>query len=133
MCNQIKALKVKIKSLAEEARIIRLEERRAILVGHPPECRNKYRDDALYVSLRDHRVKDVRQEQRCAMLAYAYLRGVPYKSVEQNAKKEISYARVRDLIRKFGGLPGFATVCEVQWVAEWVSGKELPAHRFATA
>lgn len=122
MKTQIKALKVKIKSLAAEARIIRLEETKAILKGHQSEARKKYRDDTLYGLLRGHRVfeykdgrrSDLRTEQRSALLAYGYLRGREYKAVETPRKKTShgytlnapDWKRVLELVNKFGGMPG---------------------------
>lgn len=58
--------RVKIKSLAEEARIIRHEEKRLL----SPQDRG---------CLHAHRVNIVREEQRATLLAYAYARGVPYR------------------------------------------------------
>lgn len=65
-------LRVKLKSLAEEARIIRIEERRANEAG-------KYQ---LQSDLREHRVIIVRWNARATLLAYQFLRGVPYQVVE---------------------------------------------------
>jgi hypothetical protein len=70
----IEYLRVKIKSLAEEARIIRHEEHRA----------SAYHRGLLCAKLRDHRVKEVRPEARAALLAYAFLRGRPYTTVERS-------------------------------------------------
>lgn len=64
--------RVKIKSLAEESRIIRLEEKRA-----------KARKDRTTIdSLYEHRTVNVRWAARSTLLAYAYLRGVPYRKLE---------------------------------------------------
>lgn len=67
---RLKFLKVKIKSLAEEARIIRKEELRAR--GY----------DELREQLYLHRIHDVRDESRATQLAYAYLRGREYGACE---------------------------------------------------
>jgi hypothetical protein len=66
--------RVKINSLAEEARIIRKEEKR---------CGSRDSDRG---SLRFHRTGIVRSEQRATLLAYAFMRGVPYSAVERNAR-----------------------------------------------
>lgn len=123
MKNQIKALKVKIKSLAEEARIIRAEELKAV--------RRKSPDVQLHDSLRHHRVWDVRREQRSAMLAYAMLRGKEYRKVECERKKNESgytlnqpdYNRVRQLVEKFGGMPYRPIKVEPNVVLDWVLGR----------
>jgi hypothetical protein len=88
MLNRIPMLKVKIKSLAEEARIIRKSEKKN--AGRTREL--------LYL----HRVQDVRKEQRASLLAYAFLRGVPYKACEPNPKVKPDWNRVRKLVGKFG-------------------------------
>lgn len=124
MKNQIKALKVKIKSLAEEARIIRLEERKALSGGE------KYRDEKLYLSLREHRIRDVRSEQRHALLAYAFLRGRRYDATERS-RRDISYSRFRDLVEKFGGLPGFKAKCELTELHQWVAAKPVEVQQQA--
>jgi hypothetical protein len=85
-------LKVKIKSLAEEAKIIRKEERFY-----------KSRDKEVFWGLRGHRIVDVREEQRAALLAYGYIRGKTYKSIEcDKTTKPVNLTRVRDLVIKYG-------------------------------
>lgn len=90
MKTMLKMLKVKIKSLAEEARIIRLEEGRC------------GKDDILRGKLHDHRVKDVRREQRLSLLAYAFLRGKPLAKVEPKSDNPPDWSRVGKLVEKFG-------------------------------
>lgn len=68
----ISKFKVKIKSLAEEAKIIRIEE--------------KKNSGWVTGGLRQHRIGIVRYEQRHTILAYCLMRGIPYKSVENNCK-----------------------------------------------
>ncbi len=68
--------RVKIKSLAEEARIIRAEERR--MVGQKWDCDRG--------CLHDHRKRVVGSEQRATLLAYALLRGKAYRTVESTLK-----------------------------------------------
>lgn len=64
--------RVKIKYLAEESRIIRHEI-----------SRYKGDDNApIRDSLCMHRTWDVRRESRSTFWAYAYLRGIPYRSIE---------------------------------------------------
>ncbi len=113
---QVKYLKVKIKSLAAESGIIRLEERRS-LVG-------KRRDDVLYASLRQHRVIDVRQEQRSSLLAYAFLRGRDYRQCEcPAADNKPDLDRVMSLVKKFGPAGNIWTKGTLErMLAEWVAG-----------
>lgn len=81
-------LKVKIKSLAAEAAIIRKEERR-----HRGDTRT-----GLYL----HRVNDVRYEARAALLAYAFLRGRPLARVEAKSHRKAPWPRVEQLVKKYG-------------------------------
>jgi len=105
----IRFLKVKVKSLAVEAAIIRLEETRS---------RGELRS-----SLRFHRQHDVRREQRCAQLAYGYLRGVDRARIEPGAKTDPDWERVKALVKKFGGrdalleFPAWAGLPEVAQAA----------------
>jgi hypothetical protein len=133
MKTQVKMLKVKIKSLAEEARIIRLEELRAMPHSkpRPREGKNgtaairpglwveKYADPELQRSLWLHRTVDLRQEQRSAMIAYAFLRGKLYRSVERKAASAPNLKRVRELVRKFGPIRGNAE--ESIRLEEWIA------------
>lgn len=86
-------LRVKIRSLAEEARIIRKEERR-----FPKGSRN----NEVYFGLHTHRTYDVRNEARHALLAYAFLRHRPYRTVEPKCHTEPLWDRVWTLIKKYG-------------------------------
>lgn len=89
--------RVKIKSLAEESRIIRLEERRCVGV------KRDYDRGVLHW----HRVGLLRAEQRATLLAYAFVRGVPYKVIEGKA------ARPSDAVVK--------RVCEICRSLAWKS------------
>jgi hypothetical protein len=88
-------LKIKIMSLAAEARIIRKEERKW---PGPSDARQ---------GLHRHRVIDVRRECRVANLAYGFLRGRSYRALEAKCYEEPNWQRVAELIRKYGqtGLP----------------------------
>ena len=121
---QVAQLRVKIRTLADEARYIRREEQRAkgrrkLEKGGkviPGEFR--FRDDALRLSLRSHRTNEVRNEQRAALLAYAFVRGVPYLKVEPRVdwsrygceatkRRDELWERVRSLVKKFGDPDAF--------------------------
>lgn len=82
-------LKIKIKSLAAEAKIIRLEEKRIGI--------NSIRE-----SLYRHRIDVVRHEARHTQLAYCFLRGLNYKKIEPNAKSVPDWAKVRKMVEKYG-------------------------------
>ena len=120
---QVAALRVKVKSLAAEAGIIRLEERRALA----------RKDMPLYESLRSHRRAEVRKEQRAALLAYAFVRGRPYSACERPGKDHPpDLERVKQLVEKFGtpvsGWPKYK--CWPDVLAKWVAGT-LDPHPFA--
>lgn len=82
----LRKLKIKIKSLAAEQRIIRREETKVLGAGRwanlaaPSVSGAFYRE---YHSLYQHR-RGLSDKLRAAQLAYAYLRGRPYRSIEQN-------------------------------------------------
>lgn len=82
----IHLLSVNVKSLAAEARFIRHEERRAGL------C---YVD-----SLRDHRIRVLREESRYAGLALAFVRGKS-KFVTEGNSKAVDFTRLTKKIRRF--------------------------------
>ncbi len=83
-------LKIKIKSLAAESRIIRLEEKKW-RGGHP-----------MRISLWDHRVKAVRNEARAALLAYGFLRGRTYRQVEPHGTPPVAIlVRAKDIAYRF--------------------------------
>lgn len=79
-------MKVKIISLADEARTIRRLEKT-----------NKYSRHAL----RLHRINEVRSEARAALLAYAFLKGKAYKNIEKSAHTPPDWKRVEALVRKY--------------------------------
>lgn len=74
MLNELNLAKltIKVKALAEEAKIIRVEEKKF----------QGYRRDVL----RDHRIWDVRNEARATQLAVAFMLGKNYKEIEKSCK-----------------------------------------------
>ncbi len=114
-------LKIKSKLLGEEARIIRFEENklskqlRWFIVKHRATGANeqpKIYDCQAYwqhKSLHEHRVKDVRRENRATFLARAYISGKSYPSVEAKRKPEREYEfqnfvlpRIVNMVAKYG-------------------------------
>jgi hypothetical protein len=84
----IRFLKVKVKSLAAEAAIIRMEESRS-----RGDLRNQ---------LRRHRREDVRREQRATQVAYGYLRGIALRRIEPGADSEPDWTRVCAMVKRYG-------------------------------
>lgn len=105
-------LKIKIKSLAAEAAIIRKEE-------------GRWRGDSeIRYGLHQHRIIDVRREARAAQLAYGFLRGHEYRVMEAKWHEAPDWKRVQYMVEKF---------CigdrrdAVQRFAEWVeTAKQVP-------
>lgn len=116
-------LKIKIKSLAAEARIIRAEE-----------LRLRDRGGELPVHLRDvrsglhlHRVNDVRREARAAQIAYAFLRGVPLAALERPGSAEVPIKRVRELASRYGYFQDLPRKqARMAMLDRWVSGEATP-------
>lgn len=93
-------LRIKIKSLASEARIIRAEAR-------------KLRGEAKK-NLNDHRTGSLRRHARENQLAYGCLRGVPYEVMERSCHVRPDFAHVAALAKRFGGCPELVEF----WVGE---------------
>ena len=80
-------LKIKIKSLAAEAKIIRKEENKS-----------KYFRGELEV----HRKGTVRSECRHTLIAYGFLRDRPYAIVEPACKAKIDWDKVEAMVKRYG-------------------------------
>lgn len=85
-------LKIKLKSLAEESRIIRKEELRLKRAGRGVEID----------TLRLHRHKVVREEARATHVAYGFLKGMSYDAVEPSAKSKPNWDKVVHMVKKYG-------------------------------
>lgn len=84
-------LKVKIKSLAAESRIIRLEEKKA---------KSRRRRD-LRFGLYEHRIFTVRRAARAANLAYGFIRGNSYILMEKNSRTQPSWKEISILLKRY--------------------------------
>ena len=78
-------LKVKIKSLADEARTIRREQSK--LKADGPLKRFSEREGQ-HTRLHLHRTVSIRDEQRASLLAYAFIRGRAYRTMEPTTRPE---------------------------------------------
>lgn len=94
------ALKVKIKSLSAETRIIK-------------QAIARYKDLGTKISLREHHVHVVRKEARHSQLAYAFLRGREYHEVEARCDVPPDFVKVAELIERFGEIWDYFT--ESSW------------------
>ena len=82
-------LKIKAKSLAAEAKIIRKEEKRA-------------RSQSIRESLYRHRIDVVRYEARHTNIAYGFLRGRTYAEIENKPKTAPNWDKIRKMVEKYG-------------------------------
>lgn len=96
-------LRVKIKSLASESKDIRVEEKRAIRAAHWKKGHEGGDFDvAPYQSLFFHRKGLVGPLARINLLAYAFLRDVPYATAEQKTRKCPDFRQVFKIVKSFG-------------------------------
>jgi hypothetical protein len=106
-------IRVKIKTLAAEARIIRLEERRAKARWKHLRQRAGVTDDdevaqaavdseVLFFGLKNHRRGPVRSAAREAQLVYGFLRGTPYLALERTCRTEPDWREIGKLIKRYG-------------------------------
>jgi hypothetical protein len=94
-------LKIKIKSLSEEARIIRCEEKKYTVHGRYRNLPSGERHD-LNFGLHDHRVRVVKSALRSSYLAYAFIRGKKRVSVEHKCFVDPDFGEVGRLAYKYG-------------------------------
>jgi hypothetical protein len=105
-------LRVKIKSLAAEAGIIRHEEAKY------PRGR---RGNPTWHELNHHRRVEVRKEARAACLAYGLLRGRAYQQLEAKCREAPDLATVVRLVMRYGlgrNLPKDKAQLTA-WVQDW--------------
>jgi len=93
-------LRIKIKTAAEEARLIRAEA-------------HKTWGDARW-DLNAHRTGKLRRHARENLLVYGALRGVPYEVMERRCETPPNFSNVEKTALRFGGEPGIIE----QWIGE---------------
>ena len=86
----IHQLRINVKSLAAESKLIRHEEKRC------GQC-----DPCSHAILRWHRITDLREASRYAGLALAFVRGKTYRSVEKEGSRPVEPAKLASKISKF--------------------------------
>lgn len=89
----ITKLKIKLKSLAAEARIIRKEE-----------LKNKGKWSWKAESFHYHRVSLLRPITRATHIAYGLLRGLEYNQIEPTSKATPHWGKVRSMVKKYSNL-----------------------------
>ncbi len=86
-------LKIKLKTLAAEARIIRRQELKT-------KGKWNHQRESLYL----HRTGDMRKEARATHIAYGYLRGRKLSEIENKFYTEPDWERVERMVKKYGTL-----------------------------
>ena len=84
-------LKIKLKSLAAEARIIRKEE-----------LKNKGKWAWQAESFHVHRTQHLRPITRATHVAYGLLRELEYLQIEPTTKSQPDWSKVRSMVAKYG-------------------------------
>lgn len=102
-------LKIKIKTLVEESRIIRSHERKAKArmqkmkaKGLPEEKVRSAKETLL--ALKYHRRGVVRSAARSNHLAYGFLRGIPYAEMEAKCRFGPDWSEVEKIAARFAGI-----------------------------
>jgi ElaB/YqjD/DUF883 family membrane-anchored ribosome-binding protein len=134
---KIAELRIKRKTLAAEARIIKDAEQRALRKARRRLGTNKPSEASydLYNRFREHRVTVVRNAARAAHLADAYLRNRPYATVEdpKHRTKPITspiWTDIQKTLKTFGG-PELANVT-FKDVYAWTRGEPTLMQKAAT-
>lgn len=113
-------LRVKNKTLAAEAKFIRLEEKRA------KARRKKELRESLYL----HRIQKVRPEARHTHLTIGFLRGRQYRTIEQKAHTSPSAMEIAKMAGRYGNLneePKVILIARQKAVEDWLTnGNEVP-------
>lgn len=99
-------LKIKIKSLAAEARIIRLEENKFPTAKQAKkkqlQCGGQREAGGTWDQLNSHRRHVVRSAARESLLAYGFVRGRKYNQIEAKCYEEPNWIHVAELVKKYG-------------------------------
>lgn len=91
-------MRVKLRSLAEEARIIRNYERKLRKRWRKEKAQEKAESlQETYGKLHRHRVVALRREARAGYLAYGFLRGRPYNTIEERTKIPLVFSTCGNL------------------------------------
>lgn len=120
-------LKIKISSLTEEARIIKAEERRQKAYSRSANGEDRRERSKRYLlGLKEHRRRDVRDEQRATLLAYGYIRGKSYLEIEgRNCSSSPQWDRVTAMVSKYGERYTTEEAARLKaWIADAVASRK---------
>ena len=99
----IAKFRVKIKSLAAEAKIIKNESHK----NRQNILKSQYKDiywlNSVPDHLRTHNIHVVRREQRHTLLAYAFYRGIPYRSIDGKFHYGPSVEKISRILKSLTG------------------------------
>jgi hypothetical protein len=114
-------LKIKIINLADEAKTIRANEIK--LTGN------------MRADLHNHRVTVVRHVARHNLLAYGFLRGKAYKSMEQSCYEKPNLEEILKHVLKFGGAQATAIPQGAleENIYDWYRGRVWPSQMMQAA
>lgn len=106
-------LKIKLKTLAQEARYIRQEELTLKNTGKRIKaCKTLSESDRNGIferniegisDLHHHRTFDLRKAARHSHIAYGFLKGKAYSQIENKPKTEPLWSEVEKIVKRFGG------------------------------
>lgn len=91
-------LKIKILTLADEAKHIKRHEQRW------KQVKREGIPHPLFFDLQGHRKYEVRPECRCALLAYGFLRGRDYRKIENKCHEPPDWNNVVKIILRFSNI-----------------------------
>jgi hypothetical protein len=112
-------LKIKLKSLDAEAKIIKKEEDKLLAYARYTKGADQYKK---FEEVRRHRKWDVRLEARATHLAYGMLRGRSFKEIEKHTPMDLSAGLWPYLIPKMAYMVAkYGNVKEAK--LDWKSGK----------
>lgn len=104
-------LRIKIKHLALEPELLKLEMRRVRARAHYKALSTAvqagqntapYEDPWLAIELRNHRLMAIRPAARAAQLAYAFIKGKSYNDIEPTSKWSPQLNPIAELLVKYG-------------------------------
>lgn len=120
-------LRIKLLSLASEAKHIRRWERRLLAAarsGKAPDAKDRF------WSIRNHRKDDIAPEARATVLAFGFLRGRPYKTMEQRRYSDPNWSQILRMATEYGATEGTRlTFTDEDWKA-WRAAAGVPDKRF---
>lgn len=121
-------LKLKLKNLFDETRMIQdyEEKLKRSLERLAVDSASYVHNRALLNQMIEHRRTDIRDEVRATLLAYGYIRGLPYSSIEERRNPEPSYKlmnrvqRVYRMASKYGVVNGVDLTTTEDVICSWM-------------